>query len=340
VYDNLHGSQPISIGDTWVVNAHPKPWRVTKDGTNVLREVKYAGHKIDQNRAWLMYKLICNDGTVINVHEQPEAIQSADNQIGFERKFVIQHAPAGYAVSILQNVSSIALQRNVETNGEWKIANESKSDFDNKQILNLDGTLTLKNEGETFFKIHFINKPSIKNPNALQSEENLSAGERLIAKNDCKTCHNAKVQTIGPAYVHIAKKYPLNDETVTLLSNKIIKGGGGIWGSQIMSPHPELPVADANEMVRYILSLDTTDAGQEGNAATTAFALTTDLKEDKDLLPGLLVEAYTPMPVFELPCRPRAEPEEFPQTHASTLDVLVFVTYIPASKPDLVAFKA
>src|SRR5687768_1983547 len=80
VYDNSHGPQPISMGDAWLVNAYKKPWRVSKDGSDVLREVKYAGHKIDNHHAWLMYELICEDGTIIKVSEQPEAILAKDNQ--------------------------------------------------------------------------------------------------------------------------------------------------------------------------------------------------------------------------------------------------------------------
>lgn len=104
---------------------------------------------------------------------------------------------------------------------------------------------------ETFFRTYFINKPTIPNPNkaAGAEEETLPLGQRLIAKNDCKTCHNEKVQTIGPAYKQVAERYPWNEETVTALANKVKAGGSGIWGSQAMSAHPELPVTDAMEMV-------------------------------------------------------------------------------------------
>ncbi|HUR31403.1 MAG TPA: PA14 domain-containing protein, partial [Saprospiraceae bacterium] len=293
VYDNAHGPQPISIGDAWLVNPYKKPWSVMKDGKQVLSEVKYAGHSIKDGKVTLMYNLICNDGTRIRVNEQPEALQNKDGQLGFERKFMVNDIPPGYEVSIAQQVTSIALQRNVETDGKWNVDDEEKSDFEQKQVLTQDGHLILK-QGETFFRTYFISTPTIHNTNTLQANEQiLSPGERLIAKNDCKTCHNAKVQTIGPAYIHIAERYPYNDETVTMLSNKIIQGGGGIWGTQVMIAHPELPIADANEMVRYILALDSTDVGQEEKSDQNRIALVTKLKEGKDMLPGLFVEAYT-----------------------------------------------
>ncbi len=40
-----------------------------------------------------------------------------------------------------------------------------------------------------------------------EEAENVPLGMRLIAKADCKSCHNTYVQTVGPAYVDIAKRY-------------------------------------------------------------------------------------------------------------------------------------
>lgn len=80
-------------------------------------------------------------------------------------------------------------------------------------------------------------------------------GEKLIAKSDCIGCHNKVQKVIGPAYVDIAAKYPLNDENVDHLADKIISGGQGVWGEIPMTPHASLSKDDAKQMVRYILSL-------------------------------------------------------------------------------------
>lgn len=82
-----------------------------------------------------------------------------------------------------------------------------------------------------------------------------SAGEQLIAKADCIGCHNKDKKIIGPAYVDIAAKYPLNDENVNHLAEKIIAGGTGVWGEIPMTPHESLSKDDAKTMVKYILSL-------------------------------------------------------------------------------------
>eukprot|EP00388_Colpodella_angusta_P003117 GDKJ01011158.1.p1 GENE.GDKJ01011158.1~~GDKJ01011158.1.p1 ORF type:complete len:128 (-),score=15.41 GDKJ01011158.1:74-457(-) len=83
----------------------------------------------------------------------------------------------------------------------------------------------------------------------------MDPGEILIAKSDCQGCHLKEEKLIGPSYVEIAAKYPSNDENISLLAGKIIKGGKGVWGTIPMTPHPKVTDADAKLMVKYILSL-------------------------------------------------------------------------------------
>ena len=80
-------------------------------------------------------------------------------------------------------------------------------------------------------------------------------GEALIQKNDCLTCHKLDQKIIGPAYVDVANKYTASPAVIDTLANKIIKGGSGNWGNIAMSPHPNLSMTDAQDMVKYILSL-------------------------------------------------------------------------------------
>jgi cytochrome c len=42
---------------------------------------------------------------------------------------------------------------------------------------------------------------------------------------------------------------------VVALVDKIIRGGGGVWGEQPMAAHPQLTKDEAGEMVKYIMSL-------------------------------------------------------------------------------------
>lgn len=80
-------------------------------------------------------------------------------------------------------------------------------------------------------------------------------GLELIGANDCMTCHAIDKKVIGPAYIEVAKKYDNTEAVVDTLVSKIKHGGKGNWGEIAMTPHPDLPEADAKEMVKYILSL-------------------------------------------------------------------------------------
>ena len=80
-------------------------------------------------------------------------------------------------------------------------------------------------------------------------------GKKLIDQNDCKSCHIIDRKSIGPTYQDVAAKYKNDAKAVDYLVKKIIQGGTGVWGDVAMAAHPQLSVADATEMVNYILNL-------------------------------------------------------------------------------------
>ena len=88
-----------------------------------------------------------------------------------------------------------------------------------------------------------------------QANLGFSTGKRLVELSDCKACHGINQKSIGPAYLDVAKKYKGAFQIEGKLADKIIKGGGGVWGEQAMSAHPQITKDDAKDMVRYILSL-------------------------------------------------------------------------------------
>jgi cytochrome c len=97
--------------------------------------------------------------------------------------------------------------------------------------------------------------PAATTPAAPRDIDTTNAGGKLIAKNDCLTCHKIDVKVIGPPYADVAAKYPSTDANIDTLANKVIKGGKGNWGDVPMAAHPSITVGDAKEMVKYILSL-------------------------------------------------------------------------------------
>ncbi len=88
-----------------------------------------------------------------------------------------------------------------------------------------------------------------------QKNLSVSTGKRLIDLSDCKSCHSVDQKSIGPNYKEVAKKYKGAYQIEGKLADKIVKGGGGVWGEQAMAAHPQISKDDAKEMVKYILSL-------------------------------------------------------------------------------------
>lgn len=116
-------------------------------------------------------------------------------------------------------MSSIVVESNIETDGKLIISNKEEIKYDNISTLNFDGILTLNNNAKTKFNTTFIATPTIENKNiagGVSEEESetksgdLPEGLKLIAKSDCKTCHNKNLQTIGPAYTAIAKNIKIH----------------------------------------------------------------------------------------------------------------------------------
>lgn len=103
-------------------------------------------------------------------------------------------------------------------------------------------------------------------------------GKSLMANSDCKACHQVDKKSVGPTFVDIARRYKTENGSLDMLARKIITGGGGNWSKQyVMSAHPQVPLPDAQEMVRYIFSL--TDKQQAQKTLATEGVLT--LREHK-----------------------------------------------------------
>ena len=79
-------------------------------------------------------------------------------------------------------------------------------------------------------------------------------GLMLINSSDCKACHGISNKVAGPSYTDISKRYNTKDKQT--LVRRIIKGSQGVWGETMMAPHPQLSIEEVEQMVDYILSLD------------------------------------------------------------------------------------
>jgi cytochrome c len=100
-------------------------------------------------------------------------------------------------------------------------------------------------------------------------------GKTLVAGSDCSSCHALDKKSIGPSWLDVAGRYKDDPKAVPMLAKKIIAGGNGNWGLNMMSAHPQHSEEETSEMVKYILSL--------GKGATTGLPLegTYTLQEHK-----------------------------------------------------------
>jgi cytochrome c len=92
-------------------------------------------------------------------------------------------------------------------------------------------------------------------PQGHQQGEASITGKSLVQSLDCKSCHKEAEKSIGPAYVDVAKRYQDDPNAKAYLTDKIIKGGGGVWGEVAMAAHPSLPHSDIDQIVNWIMSL-------------------------------------------------------------------------------------
>jgi cytochrome c len=112
--------------------------------------------------------------------------------------------------------------------------------------------------GETSKSDSAIGLQPIVNAGGTGIDSSNEPGSRYIAANDCLTCHQINGKNIGPSYTEIANRYENTQGNVENLANKIIKGGRGLWGHNVMTPHPTVSEPQAQAMARYILSLRNT----------------------------------------------------------------------------------
>ena len=84
----------------------------------------------------------------------------------------------------------------------------------------------------------------------------VAMGDALVKASDYKTCHHPVNKIIGPSHTDVAKKYEFTEANVKMLAQKIIAGGQGNWGEIPMAAHADISTENAENMARYVLSLD------------------------------------------------------------------------------------
>jgi len=77
----------------------------------------------------------------------------------------------------------------------------------------------------------------------------------VAKKNNCHACHTVDKKLVGPAWMDVSKKYKGDAGAAAKLSDKVKKGGVGVWGTMPMPPNPKVSDADLKELTDFVLGL-------------------------------------------------------------------------------------
>lgn len=88
---------------------------------------------------------------------------------------------------------------------------------------------------------------------ALASGAAMANADLAKAKN-CMACHAIANKVVGPAYKDVAAKYAGQKDAEDKLTQKVLKGGSGVWGAVPMPANAQVSEAEARTLVKWILS--------------------------------------------------------------------------------------
>jgi cytochrome c len=80
------------------------------------------------------------------------------------------------------------------------------------------------------------------------------ANPTLAQQKNCMACHAVDKKQVGPSYKDVAQKYGAQKDAVDKLSQKVLKGGSGVWGAVPMPANPQVSEAEAKQLVQWILT--------------------------------------------------------------------------------------
>jgi cytochrome c len=303
VYTTKHGPQPTSEGYAYFEQRLLAPaWRFVIDGKETIPTAQFKGHFFKDDQVTFRFRLRDPQGNQVDLEETPEYIKKSGRN-GLHRKFVIVKASNGVGVILKTSITNLQQEKDYETNGTVTADSTSTITYPDGSVFNVDITLVLNSDKETNLKIYYHPGFKAEATEAVAAKSILDQGKTLIDGSDCRTCHNEGVKTVGPAYLDVAKKYLFTPASIKILSEKVIKGGSGVWGQVVMNPHPDLMQEDAEKMVNYILSLDGESLEVENKQAELNLNVSTisipfsdknefEKEEDGKNYPGLAASMY------------------------------------------------
>lgn len=116
-----------------------------------------------------------------------------------------------------------------------------------------------------------------------QGQANIS-GKNVMLSLDCKACHKEADKSVGPSFVQVSQRYAKDPNAMSYLTQKIIKGGGGVWGEVAMAAHPTLSQEDAGQIVSWVMSLSNPASVKKSLPASGSITVPADVKPNSTLV--------------------------------------------------------
>lgn len=80
------------------------------------------------------------------------------------------------------------------------------------------------------------------------------ANADLAKSKNCMACHSVANKVVGPAFKDVAAKYAGQKDAESKLVQKVMKGSSGVWGPIPMPANGQVSSAEAQVLVKWILS--------------------------------------------------------------------------------------
>lgn len=253
VYTTVHGPQPQSLGATYY-QMGASEWMLTQADEMVDFDLQYKGHLIKNEEVFFNYEFITPEGDKIKVSESPRYVNRGTRH-GLKRIFNVENT-TGYEVKLKTSLGLLSSGDDYETDGSFSVIDQNSYKQQGFQFSRINGILSLNKQVLHLTTYFHAEVENLTETSDTDETSEVVSGALLIEKSDCAACHNEKIRTVGPSYLAIAKKYNDDQAAIDGLAQKIIKGGSGVWGVALMTPHPDIMPEDAKTMVSYILGLD------------------------------------------------------------------------------------
>jgi cytochrome c len=80
------------------------------------------------------------------------------------------------------------------------------------------------------------------------------ANADLAKAKNCLACHSVANKVVGPAFKDVAAKYAGQKDAEDKLTQKVLKGGSGVWGTVPMPANAQVSEAEARTLVKWVMT--------------------------------------------------------------------------------------